>query len=138
MKGANNDIKRHASSRSSDFDTTARKHVVRMATVLSRSFAKSRVQVAQLSDLQRLVYTRKQRQSSKHKILRGETILATLEMLQCVEVTEAATQSRQGKKAKLMHPSTTPPPNINPTLVLYSLGSNSSEDIADCIIVAFT
>ena len=67
MNAANNDIKRRAHFRSSEFDTPARKHVVRMATALNRSLAKNRVQAAQLSDLQRIVSTRKQRQSGKHK-----------------------------------------------------------------------
>jgi len=139
MNAANNDIKRRAHFRSLEFDTPARKHVVRMATALNRSLAKNRVQAAQLSDLRRIVSTHKQRQSGKHKILRGETILATPEMLQRVEVSEAATQSRKSNKAKLTtvaSPSTTPLPNIDPALVLQSPGSDSEDEPMDCIIVA--
>ena len=109
-----------------------------MATALNRSLAKNRVQATQLSDLQRIVSTRKQRQSGKHKILRGETILATLSMLQRVEVSEVVTESRKSKKSAptVPGPSATPPPNIDPALILQSPGSNSEDEILDCIVVA--
>ena len=93
----------------------------------------------QLSDLQRIISTRKQRQSGKHKILRGETILATLTMLQCIEASKVVTQSQRLKKSAIPVPvlSVTPPPNIDPTLSLQSPGSNSDDELLDCIVVAF-
>ena len=136
MKAANAHIKQRAHSRSTEFDTPARKHVVRMATALNRSLAKNRLQATQLSDLQRIVSTRKQRQSGKHMILRGETILTTPEMLQRLEVAKADTKPRKARKAELMHPSTPPSTNIDPALTFDFPDFNSDRDIQDGIVVA--
>ena len=140
MNAANDELKHRARTRSSEFNTPARKHVVRLTTALNRSLAKNRIQATQLSDLQRIISTRKQRQSGKHKILRGETILATPSMLQRVEASEAVTRSRRVKKSVsrvVRAQSVTPPPNIDPTLSLQSPGSSSEDEPLDCIVVAF-
>jgi hypothetical protein len=136
MQAANHHIEKHARSRSAEFNTPAWKHVLHMATALDRSLAKNWVQAAELSDLQRIVSTRKQQQPGKHKILHGETILATPAILQSIEVAETVTKSRQRKQTKPANPSDTPPPNIDPALFFDSLGSNSEEDNFDYIIVA--
>ena len=59
MNAANNDLKQRARTCSSEFNTPARKHVVRLTTALNRSLAKNRIQATQLSDLQRIISTRK-------------------------------------------------------------------------------
>ena len=72
----------------------------------------------------------------KHMILRGETILATLEMLQRLEAAKADTKPRKARKAELIHPSTSPSTNIDPALTFDFPDFNSDRDIQDCIVVA--
>ena len=72
----------------------------------------------------------------KHMILRGETILATPEMLQRLEAAKADTKPRKARKAELMHPSTPPSTNIDPALTFDFPDFNSDRDIQDCIVVA--
>jgi len=139
MNAANRHVKQRARNPTASVDTPrTRKHVVRMATALNRSFAKNRVQAAQLSDLQRIISTRKQRQSGKHSILRGETILATPKMLLRLENAEDASESRKSKRQTLTHPSPPLPPTIDPSLVMDSPDTDSDDDILDCIVVAST
>ena|SRR5215471_6407438 len=101
-----------------------------MTTALNH---KNRVQVTQLSKLQRIISARKQCQSRKRMILRGETILATPRML--LKLEGAASASKSNKQNPL-NPSTPLPPNIDPSLVLNSLDPESdNEALLDCIIV---
>jgi hypothetical protein len=92
MNAANTHIKHRARNRTADFDTPVRKHVIRMATALNRSLAKNRVQAAQLSDLQRLVTTRKQRQSGKHNVLRAKLLL---QLRRCCSNLKMVNQARK-------------------------------------------
>jgi hypothetical protein len=137
MNAANAHIKERARDRNANFDTPARKHVLRMTTALNRSLAKNRVQATQLSELQRIISARKQRQSGKHAILRGETILATPRMLLKLEGAASASKSQKSNKQNPLNQSTPLPPNIDPSLVLDSLDSESeNEALLDCISVA--
>jgi hypothetical protein len=136
MNAANTHIKHRARNCAADFDTPARKHVIRMATALNRSLAKNRVQAAQLSDLQRIVTTRKQRQSGKHKVLRGQTLIATPAMLFQLEDGKSGSKAQKPSKQNILSPATPLPPNIDPSLRLDSSDPESEEDILDCIIVA--
>jgi len=138
MNAANIHIKRKAENLEATLNSPAsRKHVRRMTTALNRSFARNRIQATELAELKRIVSTRKQRQSGKHKILKGETIIATPEMLCQIEEAEAATQ--KPKRQKVTHSSTPPPENIDPSLYLTDLDSDNDEnEILDCIIVAET
>jgi len=64
------------------------------------------------------------------------TIIATPEMLQRIEESEAATKSRQAKRRKSSHSSTSQPEIPQPAANHESLGSSSDEDILDCMVVA--
>ena len=135
MTAANAHIKRKAENLAESLDSPAsRKHVRRLATTLDRSLAKNRIQAAQLTELQRIVSTRKERQSGKYKILRGETIIATPKMLGMVEETENLTRKSKRPNLRQLTP---PPQNIDPSLRLTYMESESDDDgILDCIIVA--
>jgi len=135
LRGANTEIIRHARDRQATFDTPARAHVIRVTSALNRSLARNRIMETQLSELQEVIESRKRRKSSKHTILRGETIIATPEMLQRLEEAEAATKSRRVKRRKPCHTSTPEPQTIKPTIKTQSSSSDSDEDILDCIMV---
>jgi len=136
LRSANTEIIERARDRQAIFDTPARSHVIRLVSTLNRSLARNRITETQFSELEQIITTRKHRQSGKHAILRGETIIATPEMLQRIEETEAATKSRRAKKRKVTHPSTPTPQIIAPSTPEDPLGSASDEDILDCIVVA--
>ena len=135
---ANTHIQQRADNPEQPFDTPARAHVTRIVRTLNRSLALNRIQAKQLSELQQIMTTRKQRQSGKNTILRGETIIATPVMLEQLEKAEAATKSRKSKRRKLTHPSTPPPLFIEKSLDPPSSGSEDGEDMQDCIVVAFS
>jgi hypothetical protein len=62
MTVANIHIKREAENLKVSLNSPAsRKHIRRLATTLDRSLAKNRIQAAQLTELQRIVSTRKER-----------------------------------------------------------------------------
>ena len=92
MNAAYNDIKRCARDRNAKFDTPAGKHVG------------NRIQSAQLSELQHIISTHKQRQSEKRSILRGETIIATPGNLRYIEKAEASSKSRTPSNTKAAYP----------------------------------
>ena len=104
MSTANAHIQHYAQDLTVTFDKRARNHVVQIARAINRSLAKNHIQIKQFPKLQQILTTRKQRQSGKHNILRGETIIATPEMLQRLEEAEAETQSRKSKRRKLTAP----------------------------------
>ena len=135
LNAANAYIKKRARDCSTPFDTPARNHVIRLTTTLNRSLAKNRVQAAQLADLQRIVSGRKERQSGKHKILRGEVLIATPEMLLKVKDSEDVTESRKSKKQKTTHPSTPPPHILDPALFSDPPDSHSDDDIPGSVVV---
>jgi hypothetical protein len=137
MTAANTHIKRKAENLAESLDSLAsRKHVRGLATTLDRSLAKNQIQAAQLTELQHIVSTQKERQSGKHKILRGETVIAIPKMLSIVEETENLTQKSKIPNLRQLTP---PPQNIDPSLSLTYIESKSNYDgILDCIIVAHT
>ena len=112
MELANSDIKRRASDPSAPFDTPMRTHVVRLVRTLNRSLARNRIQTKELSELQEIHAARKRQQSGKFKILRGETIIATPDMLQRLEKHEVDRKAPKLKRRKISHSPTTPAPSI--------------------------
>ena len=59
MDAANTCIQQRANDRSAIFNTPERTHVVRIVRTLNRSLARNRIQTQQLSDLQKIITTRK-------------------------------------------------------------------------------
>ena len=135
MDAANTCIQQCANDRSAIFNTPERTHVVRIVRALNRSLARNRIQTQQLSELQQIMTTRKRRQSGKHHILCGETIIATPEMLERLEKAEAATKARKPRRRKTTHPLTPIPQPIANSTEMDDLHSDSDEDILDCIVV---
>jgi hypothetical protein len=138
MNAANLHIKKLARTRSADFHTPERKHVVRITKALSRSLALNRIQAAELTDLKRVLAARKQRQSGKHTILRGETLIATPEMLLRIQAEKEKPKSRS-RKPKPGNPSipAPPPSNLDPELFMnLATDSESEDDLPDSIITA--
>jgi DDE superfamily endonuclease len=111
LQAASTHIRKRALDRNTEFDTPARQHVVRMTKMLNRSLAKNRIFSKQLSELQDIVSSRKERQSGKHAILRGQTIIATPANFDRLYQAEQETKARGLKKPKLSYPSA---PELNP------------------------
>ena len=127
LQAANTDIKKRALGRNTEFDTPARNHVVRMVRTLDRSFARNGILSKQFSDLGNIVSTRKQRQSGKHAILRGQTIIATPENFERLQKAEQETKVRSPKQQKTTHPSAPSPHPTNPPINMDSGDLNSDE-----------
>ena len=121
---ANTEIKQRAHDRSIPFDTPARTHVVRLVRTLNRSFARNRIQGQELSELREIHTTRKCRQSGKYNILRGETIIATPDMLQRLEKGKVDSKPKS-KRQKVTHSPPPPAPSIEN--LLDSSDSDSKE-----------
>jgi len=100
-----------------------------MTRTLDRSLAKNRILTKQLSELQNIVTTRKQRQTGKHAILRGQTIIATLANWERIQTAEAATKSRTSKKQKVNHTEAQAPQPTAPPINIEPEDSNSEDDL---------
>jgi len=135
MDAANTCIQQRANDRSAIFNTPERTHVARIVRTLNCSLARNCIQAQQLSDLQKIITTRKRRQLVNHHILHGETIIATPEMLERIEKAEAATKARKQRRRKATHPSTSIPQPIPNSIEMDHLHSDSDEDILDRIVV---
>jgi len=129
FRAASSHIKKCALDRTTAFDTPTRNQVVRMTRTLDRSLAKNRILTKQLSELQNIVTTRKQRQTGKHAILRGQTIIATLANWERIQTAEAATKSRTSKKQKVNHTEAQAPQPTAPPINIEPEDSNSEDDL---------
>jgi hypothetical protein len=138
MNVANNDIKKHACTHSAEFCIPKQKHVVQVTKALGCSLALNRVQATQLADLQRILSTCQQRQSSEYIVLRRETLIAAPEMRLRLESEKEKPKSKPGrsKKPATENPSTPPPLNLTPAHFLNSMDSESDSELPDSIVAA--
>jgi len=90
-----------------------------------------------LEALQEIVCAKKQRQSGKHAILRGETIVATIETVERLKKAKEEAKERRPKRQNLARTSTPGPQHIDPPTNIDCGDSNSGEDHLDGIIVAY-
>jgi len=128
LRAANTCITARALDRSANFDTPARNHVVRMTRTINRSLARNRILSTQLSELQDVISSRKQRQTGKQPILRGKVIIATMETFDQLQKAEQATEARRPKKQKVGTHLVTPTPAATNAAVLMEDENLNSDD----------
>jgi len=138
LRATNIHIKECALNRNIAFDTSVRQHVVRLTHTLDRSLTKTRIISKQLLELQEIVSARKKRQSGKHAILCGETIVATIETFKCLQKADEEAKAYRLKRQNLAHPTAPGPPLIHTPTNVNCEDFNSDNDNLDWIILALS